>query len=491
MPTYYVRKTGNDGNTGLNPTTQAWLTIDHAANNVAAGDTVYIGGGVYREQVTMDTSGTSGNEISFIGDIDGVQTGDPGPVIITAHDAENAGPARNSCLELNTKEFIIWQYVSFLGGTVAAINYNGAANWGMDGLEFLDCSILAGSGTGSYSLTSEINTGAVPTVAGLRMKRCTLVGTLRIVHDNNASAHVDIDLEMENCLVIAGGTSVQGVNFACTVTNTYSITGATVANCIFVGCVYAVQGTYLKETTTQVKVVNCRGIACNYMAYESLCTNDAMFEDYNILQWGNAAIKLGDVQQGGNSDATTSEPMLGGIGDLMFYNKLGWSPWLPWEPMSLLDGTYLEPGIGFASAAYAPADDVYGNSRPMGRTSADDAGAVEARVRPQEDTVALDTVAAFLGAGYLDMMAAVDAALTTFTVVGRYDANYAGSLPIFYALEIPGVADQSDVMTAAANTDETLSVTFTPTSAGYVRLRLQSRDTSANGEAYFKDLVSA
>ena len=36
MTDYYVRKTGNDGNDGTNPDTEAWLTIDQAANTVAA-----------------------------------------------------------------------------------------------------------------------------------------------------------------------------------------------------------------------------------------------------------------------------------------------------------------------------------------------------------------------------------------------------------------------------------------------------------------------
>jgi hypothetical protein len=56
MTDYYVRKTGSDSNDGTNPTTQAWLTIDKAANTVAAADNVYVGAGVYRELVTMDTS---------------------------------------------------------------------------------------------------------------------------------------------------------------------------------------------------------------------------------------------------------------------------------------------------------------------------------------------------------------------------------------------------------------------------------------------------
>jgi hypothetical protein len=208
MTTYYVRKSGNDGNLGTSPA-QAWLTIDNAANNVAAADTVYIGSGVYRELVTMDTSGSSGNQISFIGDIDGIQTGDAGPVILTAHDAENADPARNYSLDMGDEEFITWQYVSFVGGSIATVHSGTATDFSMDGVKFLDCTVL-GVQTGSYSFNFDLNAGAVPTTTGLRIQRCSMVGTARILHNNNASAHVDIDLLIDNSLVFVGGTSTTG-----------------------------------------------------------------------------------------------------------------------------------------------------------------------------------------------------------------------------------------------------------------------------------------
>jgi len=132
VATYYVRKSGNDGNGGESAG-DAWLTIDKAANEVAAGDTVYIGAGLYREQVTMDTSGTSGNQISFIGDIDGVQTGDAGPVVISAFSAATGvGPARTSCLDLNAKEFFVWQYVDFFGGSTAAIEMSAGSSLALE-----------------------------------------------------------------------------------------------------------------------------------------------------------------------------------------------------------------------------------------------------------------------------------------------------------------------------------------------------------------------
>jgi hypothetical protein len=56
-PAYYVSSTGNDGNPGT--IDQPWRTIHHAAETVVAGDTVYIRGGTYNEQVRIVTSGSA------------------------------------------------------------------------------------------------------------------------------------------------------------------------------------------------------------------------------------------------------------------------------------------------------------------------------------------------------------------------------------------------------------------------------------------------
>ncbi len=54
---YYVATTGNDDNAGT--VSSPWRTIQHAANTVAAGDTVSVRGGVYREHVNIPISGNS------------------------------------------------------------------------------------------------------------------------------------------------------------------------------------------------------------------------------------------------------------------------------------------------------------------------------------------------------------------------------------------------------------------------------------------------
>jgi hypothetical protein len=62
--TFYVSTSGKDSNAGT--ISKPWRTIRHAANAVAAGDTVYVRAGVYNELVSIPKSGSaSGGTITF------------------------------------------------------------------------------------------------------------------------------------------------------------------------------------------------------------------------------------------------------------------------------------------------------------------------------------------------------------------------------------------------------------------------------------------
>jgi Protein of unknown function (DUF1565) len=62
--TYYVSTSGNDSNSGT--ISSPWRTIQHAANSVKAGDTVYVRAGVYNEIISIPSSGSaSGGYITF------------------------------------------------------------------------------------------------------------------------------------------------------------------------------------------------------------------------------------------------------------------------------------------------------------------------------------------------------------------------------------------------------------------------------------------
>jgi hypothetical protein len=122
-------------------------------------------------------------------------------------------------------------------------------------------------------------------------------------------------------------------------------------------------------------------------------------------------------------------------------------------------------------------------------------GPVASRNRPVRETVTPRTGANalhFTGGGWHDLLVPVNAVSTTVTVYGRYDGSYSGaSLPQLIVMNIPGVADQTDTMVAAANTWEQLSVNFTPTAQGICRVRLKSRDTGPDGLTIFDDLRRA
>ncbi len=70
--TRYVRKDGNNANTGsADNAGGAWLTVQKAAETVTAGDIVYVRQGTYTEWVTNINSGTAGNQIIFEGEKSG------------------------------------------------------------------------------------------------------------------------------------------------------------------------------------------------------------------------------------------------------------------------------------------------------------------------------------------------------------------------------------------------------------------------------------
>jgi hypothetical protein len=62
---YYVAVSGNDSNPGS--LSKPWRTIQHAANSVVPGDTVFIHHGTYKEEVILKFSGTADAPITFSG----------------------------------------------------------------------------------------------------------------------------------------------------------------------------------------------------------------------------------------------------------------------------------------------------------------------------------------------------------------------------------------------------------------------------------------
>ena len=61
--TYYVSEQGNNSNPGT--LSSPWKSVDYASSKAQPGDTVYVRGGIYYEEVRTYTSGTLNNRITF------------------------------------------------------------------------------------------------------------------------------------------------------------------------------------------------------------------------------------------------------------------------------------------------------------------------------------------------------------------------------------------------------------------------------------------
>ncbi len=87
--TYYVSNSGSDSNAGLS-LVDAFLTIQHAANIVIAGDTVLVENGIYAGFDVRDVDGTPGDPIVFKGTGDSVLINQSGPIRDDGVNVENA-----------------------------------------------------------------------------------------------------------------------------------------------------------------------------------------------------------------------------------------------------------------------------------------------------------------------------------------------------------------------------------------------------------------
>lgn len=255
MTTYYVGIGGNNANNG---TTWALrkLTLNGAEDiPVAAGDTVYVGPGTYRELLTVDVSGSAGNIISYIGDYTGANTtGTKGIVRICGADADTSTGTRANCIASNAKDYRTFQGFLMDATSNLVVNCTSASHWLID-----ECMLISATANGIIT-----NTGA--TQADFIVQNSVLAGRtnwgIQFTHSSAVDncAHV-----VQNCIFMngisigvrsdrIGGTTVKNSTFlACTGhgcrVNTALTAGQTmtVNNNIFEYCVTAVSSATLGD----------------------------------------------------------------------------------------------------------------------------------------------------------------------------------------------------------------------------------------------------
>lgn len=133
MSKLYVSTSGSDTNTGLSESTP-FKTIKRAVDAARAGDTIYVRGGIYNEQITMKYSGTLGKPIilqNYKNEI---------PVI----DGSNISKKYGSLIHISSKSYIkiigfeIRNYVSPDSTVVQGIRVDGG---GSTGVEIRSCRV--------------------------------------------------------------------------------------------------------------------------------------------------------------------------------------------------------------------------------------------------------------------------------------------------------------------------------------------------------------
>lgn len=274
MATYYVGVGGSDANNGTSWALRK-LTLNGAEDiPVAAGDTVYVGPGTYRESLTVDVSGSAGNIITYIGDYTGANTsGSKGVVRITGS-ADDIALTRANCITGSSKNYRTFQGFAFDTTSSAPITMATCTYWTVD-----QC----------YVVSKAYGVNVDQACTNVNITRCFVwtpgyTGTGLYLGGGGAATN-NRACVVENCAVFGG----YGVYV-------YAFGGVTVRNCIVSQCERAISSAAL-NVGQETKANNCIVAFNRYGLYSD---STARFTDnYNTL-FGNTTDRT-SVTASGNS----------------------------------------------------------------------------------------------------------------------------------------------------------------------------------------------
>jgi hypothetical protein len=457
VTTYYVGLSGSDAANGLSWANRK-LTLNGAENvPVAAGDTIYVGPGAYRESLTIDVSGSSGNPITYIADVTGQNTDGIGGVVRITGSNNDTTVTRASCITAASKNYRTFRGFALDMASGASIDLSGAcSNWVLE-----DCYF---AGTGNVNTVMIAGTGTTHTV-----RRCIFHGSrLRFDHSSvvDNSAHV-----VENCLFIGALSDLV----------TARVGGIAVKNCLVFGTSVGIR-VLIALTVGQTTTVNNCIFAFNVGAVRSVTapgTNEEITENYNSF-YGNTA-NYTSVSTGANSNTYAPLLEMPAMLDGFAY---------PWRAFALSQWSAIRALAGTSMAS----EDVYGITRPA-TASKNSWGPVQ-YVSTERETTTVRTGTASIklsDAGRHQMFVPTTAVSTVFSVYVQWEADYAGTKPTM-TIKQPGQSDTVVTATGGASTWELLTTTLTPAaSPGYCIVELASHNTATSTvyDVFFDDLTVA
>ena len=483
MSEYYVRTTGSNGAAGTSAGA-AWLTVGYAMVHVSAGDTIWVGAGVYRISATIAPSSMA-SMTYLLADVDGSHTGDAGEVKITAYTTnDTTAVTAMSMFTLVSKNF--WT----VGGFTIVAGPQSVGTFLMSGtthdITVQDCTFFGNLSAGSFSHIN-LESPTFGTATNLTVQRCRFFSVLgpsvylHILPCSATGADTNLNILIRNCLMFSpGAVSVLITNAS---TNTYKSGGVTVENIMAIGSGGVAAASATISATYPLKVYN----SVFFVTGAAVAGNAtvAAIEDYNFAVGGSG---MTSVTSGGHSISDGHYDWSFHIGQEWWYGKTA-RPVGMWPLGS--------PMYTWGAAGAAVTDDLLGGPRPGSGTGVTKAlGPYERGNSWVKETGTVRTgsnAISVTGPGYQDFQLPVNAASTTVTVYLRYDSTYAGTLPSLNVINGGecGVTSAGQVQVGAANAWEAVSLTFTPTSAGIVTIRLLSSDTNGGGHVYADDFAVA
>ncbi len=465
MSLYYISAQNGNDTTGSGTQGSPWATIGKAiTNGLVAGDTVYIGPGLYRESVVPTVAGTSGAHITFRGDPTCVYlTGDKnGRVRVTATDA-NGLPTTTSALNCNAKAYLDFYDIHF------------------DGTSSTSNGVVRGYATATF--TDCVLHGVKAITVGGTLTRCVLFGTVGC----------DAACTTYQCVMVTSNVGSNGGTHESSIFlgGYYGLYGAGTSyarNCLFLGNRYGVEGV----ASTTITAVNCLANNC-YQGFDgdslnltlNYCTAAYCYQGF----WGTSGTNKLVLSNGCEysccytaSRGASYESGSPVLGEAITYDWWDWFKWL--EPVVAI-GLYSN-GTNTGAATV----DMRGRAIGQG-TGTSGRGCWEcpdytvSYTAGDYQTVPPGIKLNLKGKVFLN----IPVKNTKTCAVDVYTKWHGITNKPQVLLQGRGISTQTATNTAAADTWQKLTVSATATEDTVLELVLYGQDSTAAGYVHFSDIA--
>jgi hypothetical protein len=408
---------------------------------VAAGETVWVGAGVYREQLTCDVSGNAGNPITYIGDVTGENTDGVGGIVRITGSDDDTSAARAICIAATGVDYRIFRGFHFDTATGNYFNITNGRFWDIE-----DCT-FDGSFQGSGDTCIFFN-GTDQTMTDCNVRRCVFLAFYLAIRYADTGEIGDCNSLIENCLFLSARQDCISSN---------EVFGYTVRNCLIMGCVDGVDSEAASVgAVTAIRIENCSFVCASSSALESAALGDIV-ENYNNFTNLTTARSLVDI--GANSQnypiGLLPPIMHSGVSQASGFKFPWWAGSLSeWSPLRARRGAGTQPLV-----------DLHGIERPFPE-SRKSWGPVQFAGVERSIAQAHSAVASELHyrPSRKQFFAPTDGTEVTVSAWVYREANYRADRNPGFVLKQPGAADRATRDAGAVAQWNQITDTFTPNS---------------------------